>query len=114
MVKDYLLENGHVGLSNAVKQSRIIHDTGLDRREVRKQIESVNADIKTTYMISFNNDGVFIVDSIEEIKTARKRAVRAILRNVQRIKKCDMILNDKTQLDFEDLWDEDEKERGLL
>jgi hypothetical protein len=39
----------------------------------------------------------------------RARAVRAIERNVSRLKKCDIILSTTRQLDFEELWDEDER-----
>lgn len=114
MVLNYLRTNGHVGATNAVKQSTIIHDTGLDRRAIRREIEQVNANIKSPNMISFNNDGIYLVNSVQEYKTLRNRAIRAIKRNVARIKKCDMMLMDQTQLDFELLWDEDENERGLL
>ncbi len=114
MVLEYLRSNEHVGAENAVKQRTIIQDTGLDRREIRREIEQINANIKSPNMISFNNEGIYLVNSVAEYRTLRARAIRAIKRNVKRIKKCDMMLNDRVQLDFEELWDEDENERGLL
>ena len=114
MVLNYLLSRGAVGKNNAVKRREVIEATGLTKREIRAETEFVNGDAKSDHIVSFCNNGLYVVSNPDEIKTMRNRSIRAIKRSVKRIKNCDRLLLDHTQLDFESLWDEDEKERGLL
>lgn len=114
MLLNYLYSRGAVGKNYAVKRSEIIQAIGLTKREIRAETERINNDTKQDAIVSFCNNGIYIVSSPDEIKTMRNRSIRAIKRSVKRIKKCDRLLLDRTQLDFEQLWDEDERERGLL
>ncbi len=109
MILEYLKAHNHIGKSNAIKQKVLQDDLGFDRRVIRAEIEKINNDPKTNVLINFCNDGIYIVKTVDEIRNLKARAVRAIERNVQRFKKCDIILASARQLDFEDLWDEDER-----
>lgn len=110
MILDYLKAHNHFGKANAIKQKVLQDDLGIDRRAIRAEIEKINSNMTTRLMVNFCNDGIYIVSTSDEIRNLKARAVRAIERNVQRFKKCDMILATQQQLDFEELWDEDEKE----
>lgn len=109
MILEYLKAHNHIGKANAVKQKLLQDDLGIDRRYIRAEIEKINNDERTNVLINFCNDGIYIVKTVDEIRNLKSRAVRAIERNVKRFKKCDMILATNRQLDFEDLWDEDER-----
>jgi hypothetical protein len=109
MILEYLKAHNHVGKENAVKQSILKDDLGMDRRVIRAEIETINNDQSSRTFINFCNDGIYIVATSGEVKNMRARAVRAIERNVSRLKKCDIILSTTRQLDFEELWDEDER-----
>ena len=114
MLLNYLYSRGAVGKNYAVKRREVVQATGLTKREIRAETERINNDTMQDAIVSFCNKGLYIVSNPDEIKTMRNRSIRAIKRSVKRIKKCDRLLLDHTQLDFESLWDEDEKERGLL
>ena len=107
LVRAYLKANGHTGEHNAVKQSVIQKDLGLTRREIRKQIESINNSIEIKDMISFSNNGVYIVNSQQELQQIRARALRAVQRNQARINKANILLKEEEQLTFGFEWDND-------
>lgn len=109
MILEYLKAHNHIGKENAVRQSDIFHELGLDRRLIRAEIEAINNDPSSRTFINFCNEGVYIVATSGEVRNMRARLVRSIERNVARLKKCDIILSTTRQLDFEDLWDEDER-----
>lgn len=103
----YLRSNGNIGAANAVKQKEMEERFGLTRREMRADAEQVNGDLKSHTLISFSNKGIYIVDSPEELRTIRNRAIRAIERNSQRVKKVNTLLKEVTQLSFGLEWDND-------
>lgn len=103
----YLRTKGHIGKHNAVRQNDLREESGLNRREMRADIEKTNGDLKSQTMISYSNDGIYIVDSPEELRIIRNRAIRAIERNSQRVKKTDTLLKEVTQLSFDIEWDND-------
>lgn len=105
MVTAYLRARGHKGRANAVKQEVIQADIGISRREMRAQIDEINGDLNIKDMVSFCNDGIYLVTSNEELRTIRSRAKRAVQRNRQRIQKADILLNEQTQLTFGFEWD---------
>lgn len=106
MTEAYLRAKGHKGKENAVKQKVLQEEVGLTRREMRADVEKVNGDQKSKTLISFNNNGIYIVESQEEIRTMKNRAIRAIQRNSDRVKKADILLNEVTQLSFAIEWDD--------
>lgn len=109
IVKDYLVAKGHKGKENAVKQKEITAQIGMEAREIRRQIAENNADIRNNHLISFCNKGIYLVTDPEEIRQFRNRAIRAIKRQVKRVRKADYLLNETTQLafDFDIEWDND-------
>jgi len=110
MIANYLIDHKHFGKHNAVKQSVLQDAFGISKRQIRAEIEAFNGNPKNQHIVSFCNDGIFIVSSREEFRTLKARAKRAVERNVNIMKKCDMILSTTHQLQIEDLWDEDEME----
>jgi len=110
IIKDYLLAKGHKGKANAVKQKVIMEHILIDKRQIRREIAENNADITNDYLISFCNKGIYLVTDPEEIKQFRARAIRAIKRHADRIKKADFLLNETTQLalEFDIEWDSDQ------
>lgn len=112
MVRAYLRAKGHKGRENAVKQREVFENTGISLRQIRQQIEEVNGDPKVRDMISFCNDGIYIVTSQEELRTIKERAKRAIQRNKKRIDKVEILLNEKTQMTFVFDWDNDTITKG--
>ena len=106
-VLDYLLANDNVGSKNAVKQKEIMPVLNMNAREIRAEIERINGDFKENYMINFNNNGIYVINEIQEYINLRERAKRSILRNVQRLRKCDYLIGGTTQISIDDLLLED-------
>lgn len=106
-VLDYLLARNHVGSKNAVKQKEIAPILNMSLRDIRAEIERINGDFRENYMINFNNDGIYVVNEIQEYINLRERAKRSILRNVQRLRKCDYLIGGTTQISIDDLLLED-------
>ena len=106
-VLEYLLDNNHVGSDNAIKQAKIMPYLNMSKREIRAEIERINGDFKENHMINFNNDGIYVINEIQEYINLRERAKRSILRNVQRLRKCDYLIGGTTQISIDDLLLED-------
>lgn len=111
-LRAYLRAHGHRGKANAVKQSEIFLNTGIDKREIRQQVEDINGDRTIKDMVSFGNGGIFLVETNEELRTLRARAKRALERNKVRMEKADMLLAEKFQMAFAFDWDDDEITQG--
>jgi hypothetical protein len=113
MIIDYLKAHNHYGKQNAVKQSILKDELGISKRQIRAEIESYNSNPNNEHIVSFCNEGIFIVSSRQEFRTLRARAKRAVERNVNIMKRCDIMLATTGQLQIEDLWDEDEREISI-
>jgi len=99
-VVNYMEAMGHIGEQEAILAIELAHRLGLTQRQLRQALLEVNEDFTIKKMASFANNGVYLTESTKEVKKARQRAIRAIKRNVVRVRKCDYILNDITQLDL--------------
>ena len=110
MIINYLKDHNHFGKENAVKQSVLQDAFGITKRQIRAEIEAFNSNPNNNHIVSFCNDGIFIVSSRQEFRTLRARAKRAVERNVNIMKRCDIMLATAGQLQIEDLWDEDERD----
>ena len=108
MIIEYLKIHHHYGKENAVKQSVLQEELGITKRQIRAEIEHNNQHRPANDLVSFNNDGIYLVASRDEYLTLRARAKRAIERNVNIMKRCDIMLATTGQLQIEELWDEDE------
>jgi hypothetical protein len=110
MIINYLKDHNHFGKENSVKQSVLQDAFGITKRQIRAEIEAFNSNPNNNHIVSFCNDGIFIVSSRQEFRTLRARAKRAVERNVNIMKRCDIMLATAGQLQIEDLWDEDERD----
>lgn len=99
-VHNYMEAMGHIGEHEAILAIELAHRLGLTQRQLRQALLEINEDFTIKNMASFANNGVYLTASTKEVKKARQRAIRAIKRNVVRVRKCDYILNDITQLDL--------------
>lgn len=111
-LRAYLRANGHRGKENAVLQSEIFLNTGIDKREMRQQIEDINGDLNIKDMVSFGNTGIYLVETNEELRAIRARAKRALERNKKRMQKAEMLLAEKFQMSFAFDWDDDQITQG--
>lgn len=99
-VLSFLETHGFVGEENAVKQRQIYDVLRLSRREIRQAILEINQDFKIDRMVSFCNEGIYLTKSTKELEKMRQRAIKAIERNVERVRKMDFLLKEFTQLSF--------------
>lgn len=105
-VYNYMEAMGHIGEQEAILAIELAHRLGLTQRQLRQALLEVNEDFTIKKMASFANNGVYLTESTKEVKKARQRAIRAIKRNVVRVRKCDFILNDITQFDLYQMLEE--------
>lgn len=105
-VCNYMEAMGHIGENEAILAVELSHRLGLTMRQLRQALLEINEDFTIKKMASFANNGVYLTESTKEVKKARTRAIRAIMRNVVRVRKCDFILNDVTQFDLYDIVEE--------
>lgn len=99
---NFLLTNNFVGEYNAVKQDDITVVLELGKREIRQAILEINEDITITRMASFCNDGIYLTNSKHELEKMRERALRAVQRNLKRVRKVDFLVNEFTQISLMD------------
>ena len=91
----YLLEHDHF-VDNPIKRLDVCEALNITERDFRYQTADI-AQADRAFKVNFNNKGVYLV-GVEELEHLRNRAIRAIKREVAKVKQIDKALNREGQV----------------
>lgn len=81
---------------NETKASDVAEALGITDRDFRYQTAEIQK-ASGGFKVNFNNSGVYLC-GIEELKQLRQRAIRAIKREVEKVREFDRALNQENQV----------------
>ena len=91
----YMLIHNHFK-DNPVPRATICAALNITERDFRYQTADI-AQADRAFKVNFNNKGVYLV-GVEELEHLRNRAIRAIKREVAKVKQIDKALNREGQV----------------